>query len=285
MNNLSNSDNKRLKALLSFALIIIFWFSLGVTLTLLLRSLITSISSKAVYSTYYKYIEANISFFAMALGIYISLKYVMNISLKQLITTTSKYNIKYLIIPFVITSLFLIIYMIIGNISGYKEIEFNNIKLGERLIFLIIILLLTPFQSALEEILYRGVLLRAIVGDFSSKKKLLNITASIIIGLAFTLPHLANPEIQSYRYFPLGYYFIFGFSTALITLIYQSLEIGIAIHVANNLFVALISNYPDSALSSQSLFLEKVATPHYVDYLVLISIFLTIHFVLKRTNK
>ena len=282
MNNLSVDDNKRIKALLSFIIIIIFWLSAGLALTLFFRSIISSISLNAINSTYYKYIEANIAFFAMALGLYIGLKYIMKISLKELIGSSNSVNKKYLLISFSITIFYLIIYLIIGNISGYKEIVFNNIKLNERLIFLIIVLILTPFQCALEELLYRGVLIRAIVGDFNDNNKFISIIASIIVGIAFTIPHLSNPEIISYKYFPLGYYFIFGFLTSIFTLHYKTVAIAIAVHIANNLFIALICNYPSSALSSQSLYFEKTAIPHYIDYLVLITIFASIHLVLKR---
>ncbi|MBK5200723.1 MAG: CPBP family intramembrane metalloprotease [Spirochaetaceae bacterium] len=285
MNNLSVDDNKRIKALLSFIIIIIFWLSAGIALTLFFRSLISSISLNAINSTYYKYIEANISFFAMALGIYISLKYIMKIPLIKLISTNNFINKRYLLISFSITIFYLIIYMIIGNISGYKEISFNNIKLSERLIFLVIVLILTPFQCALEELLYRGVLLRALVGNYYDNNKIISVISSIIVGIAFTIPHLSNPELVSYMYFPLGYYFIFGFLTSFFTLHYKTVEIAIAVHVANNLFIALICNYPNSALSSKSLYLEKTAVPHYIDYLVLTIIFITIGFVLNRKIK
>ncbi len=283
-NKLSQDDNKRIKALLSFVLIILFWLSAGVALTIFFRTIITSISPSFAISTYYRYIEINLSFFAMALGLYVSLKYIMNIRLRQLVSRFDKYNRMYLLIPFVITIIALILYLVIGSISGYKEVAFNDIAIKERLIFLVIILILTPFQCFMEEILYRGVLLRAIVGEFSDENKLISIIASIIVAIAFTLPHLSNPEVASYNYFPLIYYFIFGFLTSIFTLHYKSVEIAIAVHSANNLFVALICNYPSSALSSQSLFLETQEKAHYFDYLVLLLIFLAIYIALKKVS-
>lgn len=125
--------------------------------------------------------------------------------------------------------------------------------------FFAAVAVLTPIQCATEELVFRGYALQAF--------GLLTRRAWVIAGassLAFTLPHLLNPEV--YRYGALimaANYFAIGMVLATVTLRDGRLELAIGLHAVNNVFLALIANYEGSALMTESVFTATVLDPVY----------------------
>lgn len=284
MKELTIEDHYRVRGLLSFFMTCLFWLLLGSALTNLVSLVVFNINKELLDSPYFIYLRVNIPFLAMALGIYFTKKYLLEISFKELITNNETYSKPYFFISLLIGFSFLIIYMIIANITGYKSVVFNSVPLKERLIMILLVLSITPFQSALEELLFRALLLKGLVGKYDSSNKMKAIIASIICALVFLLVHLSNPEIQAYKLFAIVYYFTFGFLSAFMTLYFKTVEISIALHVSNNLFVGLISNYASSALKTHSFFNELNNSPHYFDIVVMLLMFATTYFILKTTT-
>lgn len=126
------------------------------------------------------------------------------------------------------------------------------------LLYLPVVLLFTPLQCLAEELFFRAYLLQAL------GKWVHNIwLASILNGLIFMLPHLLNPEV-SYGMLPMAIcYFAIGFILALVTLRTNGLEVAIGIHIANNLFDALIVNDVRSVLTTNSIFVCVEGHPWY----------------------
>lgn len=284
MKELSNKDLNRLKGLLSFLMTGLFWILLGSSLSNITSLFLYNINNDILNSPYYSFIKVNIPFIAMALGLYYTNKYLLQISFKQLITNNKKYCKSYFFITMVISFIYLLLYMIIANAIGYKIIEYNIVPLKLRIIMIILVIAITPFQSALEELLFRALLLRATIGKYEITNKIQSFIGSFICGIIFLIVHLRNPEIEAYRNFAMLYYFTFGFASAFITLYFRTVEISIALHITNNLFVGLISNYSDSALQTSSLFNEVGNAPHYFDLIIVLLIFTTTFFTLKQTT-
>lgn len=282
MANLSDNDLNRIRGLLSFFIVFLFWIFLGSSISYAVSLILFNISNGAVNSKEFIYINTNLPFVGMALGIFFSLKYLLNISLKSLITIHDKFNKRYFVIPFIISIIYLALYMVIANLIGYKEVMFNQVPIMDRIVLGVLVLFITPLQSALEELLFRAILLRGLVGKYSMKNRTLALLASVICGLVFVAFHLKNPEMSTYKLYAFIYYFSFAFASALFTLYFGTVEISIALHVANNLFVALICNYQDSALQTASLFNEVGSSIHYVDLAVTALILLTTFFTLKK---
>lgn len=117
------------------------------------------------------------------------------------------------------------------------------------LFFAPVALVLTPIQTTAEELLFRGYLLQSMA--LLTKNRATLVIAS---GLLFMGPHLANPEM-AVGFWPMAfYYFLVGGILTIITLRSNSLEMAIGIHAAINLFAALIVNYANSALETESIF-------------------------------
>ena len=116
--------------------------------------------------------------------------------------------------------------------------------------FVLLVLLLTPFQTTTEELLTRSYFLQ-MLGHFTRHP----IVLIILNALPFALFHFMNPEIAAYGVLPmLISYFVVGAFLALITLKDNGAELAIGIHAANNMFAAVLVNYKDSALSTNAIF-------------------------------
>ena len=152
---------------------------------------------------------------------------------------------------------------------------------AEFLSYLPVVLLFTPLQCLAEELFFRGYLLQAL------GKWVRNIWfASALNGFIFMLPHLFNPEV-SYGVLPMAIcYFGIGFILALVTLRTNGLEVAIGVHVANNLFDALILNDVRSVLTTKSIFVCVNGHPWYEAAVIVVfgAVFywLTSKYVLKR---
>ena len=125
--------------------------------------------------------------------------------------------------------------------------------------FLVAVLLLTPLQAAAEELVFRGYLMQGL--GLLTRRPLAIAAASSV---AFTLPHLMNPEVHQYGVAIMAAnYFTIGMLLATATLRDGRLELAIGLHVINNVFLALMANYEGSALATESVFTAAELDPVY----------------------
>ncbi|MCB0689567.1 MAG: CPBP family intramembrane metalloprotease [Saprospiraceae bacterium] len=111
-------------------------------------------------------------------------------------------------------------------------------------------IILIPWQTSFEEVLFRGYLSQQFGITFNSK--LVGITIS---SLLFGAMHLANPEVQAFGIMKmLFYYTCFGIFAGLCTLLDDRLEVVLGIHAANNIYGAIFVTFDESALQTPALF-------------------------------
>ena len=113
-------------------------------------------------------------------------------------------------------------------------------------------LLLTPLQTATEELLFRGYVMQGL-GLFCRRPWLLIVASAAL----FTLPHAGNPEVDAAPWLVLPQYFIIGVLLAAVTLKDGRLELAIGIHAANNLFTGIVANIEPSVISSNAIFTSE----------------------------
>jgi uncharacterized protein len=110
------------------------------------------------------------------------------------------------------------------------------------------VLILTPIQTSLEELLYRGYLMQGLNLIFKQRLGLILITS-----ILFAIPHFGNPEMhRGFVWGAMGY-FTWGVFLATISLEDDRLELALGIHAANNLFSFLIVNTTDSVLPTPAI--------------------------------
>jgi uncharacterized protein len=121
---------------------------------------------------------------------------------------------------------------------------------------LVIVLLITPIQTSVEELLLRGYLLQGF-GSFTRDKRSLIFLTSFI----FMILHFGNPEmLRPGAFWTALDYFTSGVFLAAITLKSNRLELALGVHAANNVFIALFANAPDSAMPTPALFTVKATS-------------------------
>ena len=157
-----------------------------------------------------------------------------------------------------------IIYMIATGIltplfSG--GIARNSIDVGEYLFSSIPVLVLTPMQATAEEVFFRALPKGIVYGDKSPKTLIEALPLIAGSGIVFALFHSANSEVIAAANFilPLLAYFLWGSLAMFISLATDGFEASTAMHIVNNLFIALVINYSGSSMPTEALFTASSA--------------------------
>lgn len=189
-------------------------------------------------------------FLCMGLGLWLSLRYLVQMPLRRFVTDAPRFRWKLAIAALGITLLCYGCFEIIGYISnpdGYI-LKFTT-NWGLRLTTLPLLLLLIPFQTSCEELLFRCFPARLLYGTLPKTwgKRLILCLLSAVL---FLLPHLANPDLLASEtpLAVLSYYALFGLLSMTSAVLTGGFEIALGIHAANNLFVSIICDYPESPL-------------------------------------
>ena len=130
-----------------------------------------------------------------------------------------------------------------------------NFELQPFLTMFVIACLLIPFQSALEEWLFRGYLMQGFAT--LTKSRLLSLLLTSVI---FGSLHILNPEIDKLGYGLLAYYIGTGLFFGIMSLMDEGIELAIGFHVANNLITAILVTADWTAFQTASLY-KDVSTP------------------------
>jgi hypothetical protein len=141
------------------------------------------------------------------------------------------------------------------------------------------IFILLPIQAASEELLLRGYALQGF--NLLLKRPWLS---ALLSSLIFMLLHTANPEMGAGPLLMALNYFVMGLFLALVTLKDNRLELAIGIHVANNMFSALFTNYVNSAAPTPSLFTVNTLDTVYslISFLVIGALFYALFFLRRK---
>lgn len=220
------------------------------------------------------YLTLNFVLVSLLIGLYLAVRFLHQRQFITLITPEPRMSWKRFFqgfgVYFILISLLSIVSVILSP-SGY-QLTFRPIQF---LIFLPVALVLTPIQASAEELFFRGYLMQGI--GLKIRNPLVPIVLSSVL---FMLPHLLNPEAKSNLPVMALFYFSLGAFLAFITVKDNSLELAMGAHSANNLFIALILNYTNSALPSPSIFTGPEGDPGsgLVGFIVVASIFCLIVF-------
>lgn len=248
--------------LLGTLLILFFWFIVGGLATVIL--MFATLSRRGVQSSdvqqqleaFFKtasletYVIANISFIFFGLGIFLAVRLLLQRKLGTLINAHASINLQRLFAGFGVWFLMqgvLIAYSLIFDYQNYV-FSFNP---AQWFPLLLCALILTPIQTSVEELFFRGYLLQGL--GLITKNRLVLI---ILTSLFFMLPHLLNPEMQRGPLWLALYYFAFGVLAAVITLKDNQLELALGVHAANNLTLLFV-NTKDSAIPTNAIWIAK----------------------------
>ena len=136
---------------------------------------------------------------------------------------------------------------LLAVIVSPEQFDTSGFNVQAFLPYAIIAVLLLPVQTTAEEVFFRGWLIQGLSQRYSNIWLL-----SIVSGVVFALPHLANPEAAGALLPAMFGYASVGFALAWVTVRDRSLEIAIGAHAANNLFAALVVGYEGGALPAEA---------------------------------
>lgn len=183
-------------------------------------------------------ISYSISFFLF----YICLRFLQHKHLLKIINTVSGLRWKLLFKGLILWALILFILSLPDLIfnPGSYQITYNS---GSFLILLIICLLVFPIQASFEEILFRGYLMQGF--SLVSKKPWVPL---LITSILFGCVHFFNGTNIYTDLSIVASTFIIGMMLGVIALGDNGIETAMGVHIANNLYVALLYNSTDSGL-------------------------------------
>lgn len=156
-------------------------------------------------------------------------------------------------------------------------LQFNPISF---VILIIISVLLIPFQTTFEELLFRGYLAQGLAAWTRNRWIVL-----IIPTLVFGLMHAFNPEVKEYGFWvAMPQYWLFGLLFGLITILDDGIELAMGVHAANNIFSSILVTTKSSVLQTPALFLQNRVDP-VKETIIFVLISIIFMFLLSRKYK
>ncbi len=200
-------------------------------------------------------LELGMFFFAF-FGFLLGLRYLHQKSLTSVLTGFEKFRTSRFVFAFGVWSGLLLAFLAVNYLLSPEEFIWNPDYKG-LLISVLILCLMMPVQTGLEEVVFRGYLLQGLALLFKN-----GILPLLLTSLVFGLAHMSNPEVQRFGWpimFP--YYVCFAFFMGAITLLDEGLEIAFGIHFANNLVSSILISTPNSVIKTYSFFEVKSENP------------------------
>jgi membrane protease YdiL (CAAX protease family) len=147
-------------------------------------------------------------------------------------------------------------------------------------ILIFVAVLFIPFQSSFEEILFRGYLMQGLA--VLSKNRWVPI---LVTSLIFGLLHSFNPEVEEFGFaIAMPQYILFGLFFGILVVLDDGLELALAVHASNNIFLSIFITHEASALQTPALFRLGKLDP-LVDLLELIVVSAIFLYIISRRYK
>lgn len=201
------------------------------------------------------YVGQHVNFLILFSTILFFVVKIVGLPLVRYITDAYRFRWKLFWFSFLVWTAGVTIATIVTAIFEPQAIMLNPTgQVWNRVLLMVLALVLTPLQCISEELLFRTTLWRMMAGRVRRYWIM-----AVVSGLAFTLAHLTNVEIQSsgYAITILLYYFLTGFLFMEMIRVHQGSEAAFGAHIANNLFLVLVVNYSGSSLASDPWLLQQ----------------------------
>lgn len=237
--------------LLGAATIAFFWLVLGYVPYLLLVH-------AGLSDPPFDFVAINLSIFMMLAGLAATVKLIHRRSLRSLISPDECIDWARIARGAGVWALLATAVALVEHLAypGRYYLSFDPARF---FMFMALVFALTPLQSAVEELVFRGYVIQGL-GLLTRRPLAIAVLSSIV----FTLPHLLNPEVREHGAIIMAAnYFAIGMLLATVALRDGRLELAIGLHAANNVFLALVANYEGSALMTESVFTARELDPAY----------------------
>ncbi|MFZ4106302.1 lysostaphin resistance A-like protein [Flavobacterium sp.] len=227
-------------------------------------------------------LDSNLSLFLIMLsfvfgffGLVLVVKYFHKQNLLDITTSRNKVDWKRVFFSFNLWAIFIVVSTFATYYFSLGELVWNFKPIPFAILFVIATLLI-PFQTSVEEYVFRGYLMQGFA-NLAKNKWFPLVMTSLIFGSM----HILNPEVDKMGYIVLVYYIGTGLFLGILTLMDEGMELSLGFHAANNLITALLVTSDWTALRTNSIFkdtskpggLMEIFIPVLVIYPILLFIF------------
>lgn len=272
--------------LLGFLIILlafVCWMNFGPMLSFAIYSI--PAFQEGVWAGVGDYLIVHAPYILMFLALFLGSNFVLKTKLRELICGTER---KYRYSFSLLVALFYVLFLAIISLLEFKTIDVNTTPFPEKLRLLLPILILTPMQALSEELFFRALPARLVYKNNLPKTWKESIAIVLISGFLFLVPHMGNPEFTANVIFSGLYYFLWGSLAMALALYTDGFEAPVAMHIANNLYIALVVNYSHSSMPTQAIFINNGETSSIfsvVEVLAVFSIIFGLSYYLKKNKK
>ena len=271
---------------LGFIIIFTFWQVIGV-----IPFIATIIANSPDLTTAMSSLEGNFTelginknlllFMILISGVFgfFAVKYVVQLLHKRsfisVITSRKKVDWNRIIFAFgliFIIQVASILFMIYGS---ENELEWN-FKLVPFLILLVISFLLFPFQTASEELIFRGYLMQG-TGMLTKSR----LAALVITSVVFGMMHVVNPEVAALGWTVMIFYIGTGLLYGIATLMDDGMELALGMHAANNISASIFITASWTVMQTDALYIDhaepsagmELYLPVFIVYPIILLVF------------
>lgn len=189
-----------------------------------------------------------VGFFA----IFLCVKYIHGKKASDIVTARPKIDWNRFFFGACIWTILSIFTFALTFLSGDNSDIIFQFKPSEFFVMLVIALLMFPFQTSFEELVFRGYLMQWSYILFKNKWISIALT-----GIIFGLMHSANPEVKDFgMLLAMPQYILMGLLLGYIAVQDNGLELSLGIHAANNILSAITFTSPSSTLQTHALFMD-----------------------------
>jgi hypothetical protein len=236
---------------LGVSAIVLFWLVLGYLPLFVLPH-------KSLDDLFVAFVVVNFSMLMMLAGLAIATKWIHRRPLSTLVTPEPRIDWRRMVHAAAVWAAFSAISTVVEQLvyPGRYHLSFDPQRF---FVFAVLVVVLTPIQSATEELVFRGYVAQGL-SRLGWQPALIAIASSAL----FAAPHLMNPEVRHYGVAVMAAnYFAIGMVLSVVALRDGRLELAIGLHAANNMFLALAASYEDSVLPSAAIVTAREVDPWF----------------------
>lgn len=223
----------------------------------------------------YSYIRIHIPFIVLFLALWMLSESLMGKGLLGIAGITGPRDIA---IPFAAQ---------IAVLAAFSMLEWKDIAFDAFLPLQVIpVIAITSIQAFSEEIVFRALPMRIAYGEELPRDIRHSAVPVAASGAVFLIAHLRNQEIalSSDALFPIIYYAFWGASAMALSIRTGSFASSVAMHAANNIYIALAVNYKGSTMPTHALFLSLRSQSDILLLAKAAVSFITVYLVSRRTT-
>ena len=184
------------------------------------------------------------------ISLIIGVKYIHKRTFTSLVTSRKSIDWKRFWFGFITWGIIASVTIIIGiyltpenYVWNFKPIPFYTL--------LVVSFLFLPFQTSLEELLFRGYFMQAL-GILAKNRWLPLILTSVVFGLL----HGANPEVEKLGYISMVFYIGTGLFYGITTLMDEGTELSLGLHAINNIVAAFFVTTNWTVFQTDALYVD-----------------------------